>query len=106
MRAFRTDSTEEQGATDPQRKGSEYADEPFEEEIPDDAIAVTVGLKPRVDHGQHAKQERQPVKPALGFGRLGRFANPLLDFEFDELTSPAPTKEEGQAKRCGSGENR
>ena len=104
LRAFGTDATQQQRTTNPQGKGSEDADQAFDEEVGDQTVLAAVGLQPRVAHGEHTEQEGQPVEPALGFGSGRGLANALFDLEFDELACTASTEEQRQPEGGDGGE--
>ena len=106
MRAFGTDTTEQQRTADPQRKGSDDADEAFDEEVGNQTVLAPVGLEPGIAHGEHAKQEGQPVEPALGLGGGRSLANAFLDFEFNELARTAASEEQRQPEGGDGGEER
>ena len=106
MRAFGTNTTEEQRTADPQRKGPKDADEAFDEEVGNQTVFAAVGLEPCIAHSKHAKQEGQPVEPALGLGGGRGFANAFLDFELDELARTAASEEQRQPEGGDGGEER
>ena len=105
LRPFGSDSTEQERPTDPQRKGSEDADEALEEEVGNNAVAVTVGLQPRVGDRQHTEQEGQPVQPTLWLGDLGCFSHPLFNFKLDEAACATASEQQRQTQRRHGGEH-
>ena len=106
LRPFGTDSTQQQGTADPQRKGPKDADETFDEEVGNQTVLAAVGLEPGITHGEHTKQEGQPVQPSLGLGGGRGLSNAFFNFKLNELTGPTATEEQRQPERGDGGEQR